>query len=447
MPDDFTAKTTDEYFIAIANQSAGKLLHSFVMLGVVINGQPTLLTRVAKSFRPGDNTWLLPGRIVPGELKDEFFERPEQHIDEIHYSAHAISYEQTLHFLAFLDTVNDKQARERAQEDKGHFAVLMSKIPDQNHLSAIPFGKFNKGYVRVKNEKMGINKLFYVDKRASGIGEKVVTELTCSDDQLQQYDDLNISSQTPVPLAGEALQAIIDINRLIPFNDAEWYKKNAIFAYKPKETASDGTVTFEYTSKPIVEGLGQTSGEEDEKQIYRRAQEFTYSNTCRHTAVDLVKLATANPKAPHNVSSQFFSKLPIKTTLVAGKLTLPFFILPPPPKTNGKNKNNEDMLRTERILKKLYHRMEKLSTEKSEKALEKFNLIKSIYNKHAGKDNVSADEIIASIAEWISSPEIKKPLCELREKYFIDRFVERKSATKKMFEEIQEMASQSPSKK
>ena len=81
---------------------------------------------------------------------------------------------------------------------------------------------------------------------------------------------------------------------------------------------------------------------------------------------------------------QFLSKLPIKTTLVAGKLSELFFILPPPPKTHHKRQDNYDLLRQDKILKKLYHRMEKLSTEKSSSALEKFNLIKSIYNKHAG---------------------------------------------------------------
>ena len=83
--------------------------------------------------------------------------------------------------------------------------------------------------------------------------------------------------------------------------------------------------------------------------------------------------------------------------------------------------------------------MEKLSTKKSSDALEKFNLIKSIYNQHAGENSASANDIIVSIKEWLKPEATHKPLYNLRETYFFDHFFKRKSTTEKMFYEIQEM--------
>lgn len=171
MPEDIQTKKSNEYFIAIANQGFRRNYHSFIMLGVVINGKPVLLRRVAKQFRAIDRRSVEEVRGIlfsktNADFNDEGITRNEEFSDTIDYSAYTISYEQMRQTQDLFETIYEEQLKEREANDKGCCALRISKRPEDN-LSNIPLGHFNSGYVRAVDSKTGLDDLFYVDHNCS----------------------------------------------------------------------------------------------------------------------------------------------------------------------------------------------------------------------------------------------------------------------------------------
>lgn len=103
-----TLNKKDEYFLSIAKQG----IHSFMMLGVVKDGQPKLLARVAKN--DDINPTSLRKNVFLGELSrlaDEGISRDENHIADINYQAYAINYEQVKEFLGMIAEIEQRQLK------------------------------------------------------------------------------------------------------------------------------------------------------------------------------------------------------------------------------------------------------------------------------------------------------------------------------------------------
>ncbi len=98
----------DEYFISIAMQGN----HSFMMLGVIKDGQPQLLARVGKT--DDINPTSLRKNVFLGELSrlaDEGISRSEGSIAVINYQAYAINYEQVKEFLGMIAEIEQRQIK------------------------------------------------------------------------------------------------------------------------------------------------------------------------------------------------------------------------------------------------------------------------------------------------------------------------------------------------
>ncbi|CAM4392641.1 MAG: hypothetical protein LEGION0403_FIIPPAGN_00762 [Legionella sp.] len=157
-------------------------------------------------------------------------------------------------------------------------------------------------------------------------------------------------------------------------------------------------------------------------------------NTCRHSAIALVE-AVQNEPVSASVSTYFFRDLPYKTVFEYGQPinSVPFYVLPVPPSTYvglGKKK--------ERILKKLYERMEHLPLidSNAQMTMDKFSRLKELYNDIAGPPKgLSLEKLLTNIQTWKSKN--LEILDSLREKYIWDFFFKRTSATMLLVNEIE----------
>ncbi len=104
----------DEYFVAVAKQKN----HSFVMLGVIHNGEPKLLLRVGKTnnidphFSDKLNLYKemmmlgkVLGRKMLARIDDEGITRKENKRDIITYQAYSITFDQTRQFMSMISKI------------------------------------------------------------------------------------------------------------------------------------------------------------------------------------------------------------------------------------------------------------------------------------------------------------------------------------------------------
>lgn len=422
------AKKSSEYFIAIAQQER----HTFLMLGVVIDGKRQLLARVGKVRRDSDNPE--PFKELCGfmfskvdtKLFDEGISRSAKHTVSIRYSAYAISDEQTLAFTSFLEKVSEKQIK-RIIGDQC-YSLLMSEWPHYGYQSKsgaiVPSNlpsTIESGYIRVINKEKNINALVYVNN-------KTQSRKLCDMDyyKLERYDSKINSTNKPIPLTKSDLRRIRSLTNFLP-------EEGAICSYKPMcpTDKQSETVVLRYTS-------AQSSTRKlrpEMELLYEKTQFFNKSNTCRHTAVDLLN-TTRGSKKTYNVSSQFFCRLPVKTILAGGVPSdnIPFYIIPLPP-TAFPNVTQDPA--SAKILAKLYRRMEEIITlEPHAKSTEiKFNKLKAFYNEQAGVNHASPEALIDAIRNWRDA-KANEDVFQLRKTYFFDRVITRQSTTKKMFDEL-----------
>lgn len=108
---------SDEYFISIAKQD----IHSFIMLGVMVNGKPKLLARVGKTNDLDPDVKAQATMIAKGlttgtlaRLADEGIYRREGHRVTISYQAYSINYQQLNDFLALLALMEKEQLKKEA---------------------------------------------------------------------------------------------------------------------------------------------------------------------------------------------------------------------------------------------------------------------------------------------------------------------------------------------
>lgn len=113
--DDFKANKSDEFFISIVKAD----VHSFIMLGVVVDGQKKILTSVGKytplpeGSKKCTHALLLALSSVDGELLDD---RKRLANSKINYSAYAITYGQALNFIALIEKIDWEQSIQHIQK-------------------------------------------------------------------------------------------------------------------------------------------------------------------------------------------------------------------------------------------------------------------------------------------------------------------------------------------
>lgn len=109
-----TLNKKDEYFISIAKQG----MHSFMMLGVVKDGQPKLLARVGKTsdIDPDcSSQFAMTKKAITtkklSRIADEGLSREKGSIADISYQAYAINYEQVKEFLGMIAEIEQRQIK------------------------------------------------------------------------------------------------------------------------------------------------------------------------------------------------------------------------------------------------------------------------------------------------------------------------------------------------
>ncbi|MDR3501446.1 MAG: hypothetical protein P4L79_02585 [Legionella sp.] len=198
--------------------------------------------------------------------------------------------------------------------------------------------------------------------------------------------------------------------------------------YQP-HAESDEQITLKFGIVPP-----STSSDLNADKIKNSVANLSTRNTCRHSAIDLVEAVQKEPVSA-SVSKYFFYGLPYKTEFLYGQpnSAVPFYVLPVPPSAYvglGAQK--------ERILKKLYERMERLPLiePNAQETMDKFSRLKELYNDIAGpQKDLSLDRLLTNIQSWKSKN--LGVLDSLREKYIWDFFFKRTSATMLLVGEIE----------
>ncbi|WP_298627994.1 hypothetical protein [uncultured Legionella sp.] len=204
-------------------------------------------------------------------------------------------------------------------------------------------------------------------------------------------------------------------------------KENLFSCYKPAKEEGD-VVEFVKTSMPVCIARTELGA------LKKNINEFSVDNTCRHTAINLVKEVQKTPVSSL-VSSSFFFDLPYRTALTYGKpsVVIPFYVLPLSP-VSFTDLDAEK----KRIIEKLYYRMERLVLLEpdSEQTMNKFNSLKNLYLQLVGEQKqLSLNELLIHIQGW--KEQNKMLLNTLRKTYFWDSFFTRESATMTMVSGIE----------
>lgn len=129
MPSDIVVDEKSEFFITIVKEG----IHSFIMLGVVVDGKPLPLARVGKgnlidkSFGTGLGSQLTMFKKVvtsgtDASLMDEGVDTDESFVSDVSYQAYAITFKQYLDFLVITREIQQAQRQyyqDRIQNDSG----------------------------------------------------------------------------------------------------------------------------------------------------------------------------------------------------------------------------------------------------------------------------------------------------------------------------------------
>ncbi|WP_131781021.1 hypothetical protein [Legionella gresilensis] len=223
--------------------------------------------------------------------------------------------------------------------------------------------------------------------------------------------------------------------------------KEAIQAYVPSQenvsnnlTTSPNQVVFEYKKlreyrapeEIYLQNLRSAS------QIVNKINRINVSNTCRHSALDILE-SILHYKI--DASKQFFIPLSYHTKLIAGVPDKQsFYILPPPPSVYKPLTSYQ--LST---LNKLYGRLKKIPKLHGNdiKTRMKFDELKDLYNKIAGTSKLSAFDLLLEITEFENDK--KDILFRRRSNHFIS-FFSSHSATEKTLQEIKTNLEKEPNK-
>ncbi|AHE67736.1 hypothetical protein [Legionella oakridgensis] len=207
-------------------------------------------------------------------------------------------------------------------------------------------------------------------------------------------------------------------------------QRGSISCYLP-DSEDDTTATLKL--KTIQKRELSPDNTEQERKIVEKTHHTTLSNTCRHTAIDLIEYTQGIRTLTNNVSRLFFRSLPLKTNFSYGVPQDHFYIFPLPPDAYPAEKEKKT------ILTKIYQRMENLLKKDpyGENTLAKFSALKQLYIQQAGIPMDDMEQALASIRTWKS---MHQPVIEhLREQSFFGKLFVSVSSTKSMADEIEHL--------
>lgn len=168
----------------------------------------------------------------------------------------------------------------------------------------------------------------------------------------------------------------------------------------------------------------------EETQIDKRCAQLHLFNTCRHTAMDVLRYVLKLKQLPAAVSSLFFKSLPC--TLADEHTKSFFYVFPLPPAAHSVNK-----LTFER-LQRIYQRMEKLVKKAAQDELtwQKFNALKALYNQQVEEKDLPLDEVLHAIQAWHQRHQLL--ISQLRCPGFFTRITLQRAATAKWIEQLEQ---------
>ena len=315
-----------------------------------------------------------------------------------------------------IDKETDKFFIAIGKEDRHSF--VMFGVYDQNKVQHLlcRVGKFFDG-----GNEPNANRYFSASKRlASALFSSAHAKLRSEAIVRKQKQQKEISYQA----YDATYEQYIEFIQLLETLQTE---KNVFLCFKPVQQ-NGNKVVFERTGTKL--GTSNTNINHIKDNVCK----LSISNTCRHSAVNLLKEVQKTPQSSL-VSSGFFIDLPYKTKLNYGKPAehIPFFVLPISPYAcSGLSKAKL------KVVEKLYQRMEHLLLIEthSQQTANKFNCLKSLYlNLVGSQKTLSLDELLLSIQSW--KRDNKSTLSVLRKTYFWDAFFERESATMQMISKIE----------
>ena len=336
-----TLDKKDEYFLSIAKQG----IHSFMMLGVVKEGQPKLLARVGKTdditpvISSSSSFSEIKKNVLSGNLArlaDEGVSRREGHIADINYQAYAINYEQVKEFLGMIAEIEQRQLKN--PEIQNGIKRLIDK--KQHSLEA-------------KTQEMEQKA-----KQMSGTELKnIMSEISRRKELRYEIEDEDIECFVPVQENGDVVKFKLKKLKECKFLTTEEIKTK--------------------TSSEIASGV----------------QQIHLNNTCRTSSKNIVEAILGFVT---DVSSYFFIAPKHQSKLIAGQPAKEsFYVLPPPPNCANVSKEQEA------VLKKIYKRLEeipKLNPESPE-TRKKFDALKFMYKDIAGENHLSAKALFGKILE------------------------------------------------
>lgn len=345
MPDVIEVSKHDEFFLSIAKLQD----HTFIMLGVMRAGVPTLFARIGKfaDIDPNNgHTCYMIGKIVCGSgslsrLVDEGLIRAEGYERTISYQAYDITYEQVKEFLSLI----------------------------------------------------------------KGVEERQLSNPEIRDGIIKSYGDTQLT-------------------------ESEIFEREAMFAFVPVEEFDDAHVIFKL--KKLSEwGLSSPASPRCESEIAEGTQHLKLNNTCRTTALSIFEKILGFVTG---ISSLYFIAPRYKTTLKEGAPDpYNFYILPPPPNVNQGMVSPQQMA----VLKKLYKRLEEIPVKDpdSVETRAKFDALKATYQDIAGKNNLSAGQLLVKILEHKNHNE--NELFQKRSPGLFSRLFGLSSTTKRLFKSME----------
>ncbi|WP_133126849.1 hypothetical protein [Legionella nagasakiensis] len=204
----------------------------------------------------------------------------------------------------------------------------------------------------------------------------------------------------------------------------------SIRCYLP-EREDDTTAVL--TLKEIKKSESSDENTEQERKIIARTHHTQLSNTCRHTAIDLIEYTQGIRTLTTNVSRLFFQSLPLQTKFSYGVAQDHFYVFPLPPEAYHAEKEKRV------ILTKIYRRMENLLKKDpyGDNTIAKFSALKRLYVQQAGIPMDDVEQALDSIRQWKAT---SQPVIEhLRAQSFFGKLFVSVSSTKVMADEIESM--------
>lgn len=160
---------------------------------------------------------------------------------------------------------------------------------------------------------------------------------------------------------------------------AQQKKEKQLFVFCPlAETETNVDLTLQPLSELSLEKVGMSEApSENNASADTPCHCMQTNNTCRHSAIHLVKKATHLDDLGQGVSSSFWVPLPLEASIQASKTTSNLLILPLPP-AFFPNASQEQLA----MLTIVYKRLDKLITcePTNELTRKKFNKISKLYH-------------------------------------------------------------------